>query len=104
MGTWLEAVSPTDEAEKVNVPMLLIHGDADARVSLDHVTRYRRELDKWEKEYEYIELPNAAHFFSTLNYKHREDFLHCDAAILERRLRSGRTIESYAWRLQQSRE
>ena len=54
--------------------MLLIHGDADARVSLDHVTRYRRELDKWEKEYEYIELPNAAHFFSTLNYKHREDF------------------------------
>lgn len=74
MGTWLEAVSPTDEAEKVNVPMLLIHGDADARVSLDHVTRYRRELDKWEKQYEYIELPNAAHFFSTLNYKHREDF------------------------------
>ncbi|MXW52439.1 MAG: S9 family peptidase [Gammaproteobacteria bacterium] len=74
MGTWLDAVSPTDEAEKVNVPMLLIHGDADARVSLDHVTRYRRELDKWEKQYEYIELPNAAHFFSTLNYKHREDF------------------------------
>lgn len=74
MGTWLEAVSPTDEAEKVNVPMLLIHGNADARVSLDHVTRYRRELDKWEKQYEYIELPNAAHFFSTLNYQHREDF------------------------------
>lgn len=74
MGTWLEAISPTDEAEKVNVPMLLVHGSADARVSLDHVTRYRRELDKWEKQYEYIELPNAAHFYSTLNYEHRETF------------------------------
>lgn len=74
MGTWLEAVNPTDEAEKVNVPMLLVHGSADARVSLDHVTRYRRELDKWEKSYEYIELENAAHFYSTLNYQHRETF------------------------------
>ncbi|MCY3885434.1 MAG: prolyl oligopeptidase family serine peptidase [Gammaproteobacteria bacterium] len=74
MGTWLEAVNPTDEAENVNVPMLLVHGSADARVSLDHVTKYRRELDKWEKPYEYIELENAAHFYSTLNYKHRETF------------------------------
>ncbi len=74
LGTWLQAVSPTDEAEKVNIPILLVHGDADARVSLDHVTRFRRELDKHEKDYEYIELENAAHFYNTLNYRHRETF------------------------------
>ena len=74
LGTWLDAVSPTEEAEKVNVPMLLVHGDADARVALDHVTKYRRELDKFEKDYEYIELKGAAHFYSTLNYQHRETF------------------------------
>ncbi len=74
IGTWLTAVSPTDEAEKVNVPMLLVHGNVDPRVSIDHVTQYRRELDKHEKIYEYIELPNASHFYNTLNYRHRETF------------------------------
>lgn len=74
LGTWLIAVSPTDEAEKVNVPMLLVHGDVDPRVSIDHVTQYRRELDKHDKTYEYIELPNASHFYNTLNYRHRETF------------------------------
>ncbi len=73
-GTWETAVSPIDEAEKVNIPLLLIHGDGDARVSLDHVTKYRRLLDRHEKDYEYIELKGAAHFYSTLNYNHREQF------------------------------
>ena len=74
LGTWLDAVSPTDIADKVNIPLLLVHGDADARVSLDHVTKFRKKLDDFEKDYEYIELKNAAHFYSTLNYRHREDF------------------------------
>lgn len=83
LGTWLTAVSPTDEAEKVNVPMLLVHGDVDPRVSIDHVTRYRRELDKHEKVYEYIELPNASHFYNTLNYRHRETFYSAMLRFLE---------------------
>ena len=73
-GTWLTAVSPIDEVEKVNIPLLLVHGSADARVSLDHVIKYRRQLDKYEKDYQYVELSNAAHIYSTLNYKHREKF------------------------------
>ncbi|MXZ44056.1 MAG: S9 family peptidase [Gammaproteobacteria bacterium] len=73
-GTWLTAVSPIDEAEKVNIPLLLVHGSADARVSLDHLIKYRRQLEKFDKEYQYVELPNAAHFYGTLNYKHREKF------------------------------
>ncbi len=73
-GTWLTAISPIDEVEKVNIPLLLVHGSADARVSLDHVIKYRRQLDKYEKDYQYVELENAAHFYSTLNYKHREKF------------------------------
>lgn len=73
-GTWLTAVSPIEEAEKVNIPLLIVHGTADARVSLDHSIKYRRQLDKFEKEYQYLELENAAHFFSTLNYQHRVKF------------------------------
>lgn len=73
-GTWLTAVSPIDEVEKVNIPLLLVHGSADARVSLDHLIKYRRQLDKYDKEYQFVELPNAAHFYSTLNYRHREKF------------------------------
>lgn len=73
-GTWLTAVSPIKEAEKVNIPLLIVHGTADARVSLDHSTKYRRQLDKFDKEYQYLELENAAHFFNTLNYRHRVKF------------------------------
>ena len=74
MGTWMTAVMPIDEVEKVNIPMLLVHGDADQRVSVDHIIKYRRKLDDLGKEYKYVELANADHFYSTLNYKHREKF------------------------------
>ena len=73
-GLWLTAVSPIDEVDKVNIPLLLVHGSADARVSLDHLIKYKRQLDKHEKDYQYIELENAAHFFNTLNFKHRVKF------------------------------
>lgn len=74
MGTWMTAVMPIDEVEKINVPMLLVHGDADQRVSVDHIIKYRRKLDELEKEYKYVELPSADHFYNTLNYRHRETF------------------------------
>jgi dipeptidyl aminopeptidase/acylaminoacyl peptidase len=71
--TWDGAVNPLKEAEKVNVPMLLIHGDVDQRVPPDHAKKYRKLLDKYNKNYKYLELKGADHFSNTLFYNHQSD-------------------------------
>ena len=71
--TWDNAVSPVEEAEKVNVPILLIHGDVDQRVPLDNAKKYRKQLDKYNKNYKYLELKGADHFSNTLFYEHQHD-------------------------------
>lgn len=70
---WDDSISPLKEAEKVNVPMLLIHGDVDQRVPLDHAKKYRKLLDKYNKNYKYLELKGADHFSNTLFYNHQID-------------------------------
>jgi dipeptidyl aminopeptidase/acylaminoacyl peptidase len=70
---WDDSISPVEEAEKVNVPMLLIHGDVDQRVPPDHAKKYRKLLDKYNKNYKYLELEGADHFSSTLFYNHQYD-------------------------------
>ena len=71
--TWDGAINPLKEAEKVNVPMLLIHGDVDQRVPPDHAKKYRKLLDKYNKNYKYLELKGADHFSNTLFYEHQHD-------------------------------
>lgn len=73
INTWDEAISPLEEAAKVNVPMLLIHGDVDQRVPPDHAKKYRKLLDKYNKNYKYLELKGADHFSNTLFYDHKSD-------------------------------
>lgn len=68
---WDDSISPLDEVEKVNVPILLIHGSVDQRVPLDHATKYRKLLDKYNKDYKYLELEGADHFSNTLFYRHQ---------------------------------
>ncbi len=68
---WDDSISPLDEVEKVNVPMLLIHGSVDQRVPPEHATKYRKLLDKYNKNYKYLELDGADHFSSTLFYRHQ---------------------------------
>jgi dipeptidyl aminopeptidase/acylaminoacyl peptidase len=70
---WDDSISPVEEAEKVNVPMLLIHGDVDQRVPPDHAKKYRKLLDKHNKNYKYLELEGADHFSRTLFYNHQYD-------------------------------
>jgi dipeptidyl aminopeptidase/acylaminoacyl peptidase len=70
---WDDSISPLEEAEKVNVPMLLIHGDVDQRVPPDHAKKYRKLLDKYNKNYKYLELEGADHFSSTLFFNHQYD-------------------------------
>ena len=65
------SINPIDEVAKVNVPILLVHGDVDQRVPVTHSNRYRKELDKHNKNYKYVELEGADHFYSTLFFNHQ---------------------------------
>jgi dipeptidyl aminopeptidase/acylaminoacyl peptidase len=68
---WDDSISPIKEVEKVNVPMLLIHGNVDQRVPPEHARKYRKLLEKYNKNYKYLELDGADHFSSTLFYRHQ---------------------------------
>ena len=68
---WDDSISPLEEVEKVNVPMLIIHGDVDQRVPIDHAKKYLKALDKVGKPYKYVELEGADHFSNTLFYRHQ---------------------------------
>lgn len=68
---WSDSISPVKEAENVNVPILLIHGSVDQRVPPAHARKYRRELDRFDKDYKYVELEGADHFYDTLFYEHQ---------------------------------
>ena len=65
------SVHPIDEVAKVNVPMLIVHGDVDQRVPVDHAKKYLEELDKHGKDYKYVELDGADHFSNFLLYPHK---------------------------------
>lgn len=65
------AVQPVQEVEKVNVPLLLIHGSLDSRVLPKQAQLYRDALDRAGKDYKYVELEGADHFYNTLYYEHQ---------------------------------
>jgi dipeptidyl aminopeptidase/acylaminoacyl peptidase len=68
---WEDSISPIKEVEKVNVPILLIHGDVDQRVPPAHVRKYLKDLEKYNKPHKYVELKGADHFSNTLFYDHQ---------------------------------
>lgn len=68
---WDGSISPIKEVSNVNVPMLVIHGSVDQRVPPLHSKKYVKELEKYGKTFEYIELKNADHFSNTLFYDHK---------------------------------
>ncbi len=69
--TWDGAVSPIKEVEKVNVPMLIVHGDNDQRVPPEHFDKYIAALDKANVDYDKLILEGADHFSNTLFYRHK---------------------------------
>ena len=68
---WDDSISPIKEADRVNVPMLIIHGDVDQRVPPDHAKKYFKELDRLNKPYKAVWLEGADHFSNTLFYRHQ---------------------------------
>ena len=71
LNMWRDSISPIEEVQKVNVPLLLVHGDVDQRVPPEHVRRYLNKLEKYDKPHKYVELDGADHFSSTLFYHHQ---------------------------------
>ncbi|MGB5512650.1 MAG: prolyl oligopeptidase family serine peptidase, partial [Woeseiaceae bacterium] len=65
------SVEPTEEVEKVNVPILLVHGSVDQRVRPRQAKMYLKELEKNGKPYKMLWLDGADHFSNTLFYEHQ---------------------------------
>ena len=68
---WLDSVSPIEEIEKVNVPMLIVHGDVDQRTPPRAARRYMEALKEYGKDHEVLWLEDADHFSNTLFYHHK---------------------------------
>jgi dipeptidyl aminopeptidase/acylaminoacyl peptidase len=71
LNMWSDSVSPIEVVDKVNVPLLLIHGSVDQRVPPAHVRKYLSKLEKYNKPHKYVELDGADHFSNTLFYNHQ---------------------------------
>ena len=67
-------LSPITQMEKVNVPVLLVHGDRDLIVPIRHSDLFARELERLGKPYKYVKLVDAAHTVDTLDFQHSMDF------------------------------
>ena len=59
-----EARSATYWADKINVPLLIQHGEADDRVSLEQAKKLAQELDKYGKVSKLITYPGGDHGLS----------------------------------------
>ena len=73
-GPSVAGLSPIKEAQKVNVPVLLVHGDADLIVDVKHSDMFARALEKHAKPHRYLRLTGAAHRVDTLGYEHNLEF------------------------------
>ena len=77
-----DGINPMNEVDKVNVPMLLIHGDWDRRVLFKHYTKYKKALKKAGKadKMKFLPLKGADHFLYTHRYEHNKKYY---SAILD---------------------
>jgi dipeptidyl aminopeptidase/acylaminoacyl peptidase len=53
--------SPLANASKINIPILMIHGDKDWQVQLDHLHKMENALDKNDKDVTVVEIKNGTH-------------------------------------------
>lgn len=81
--TWAGAFSPVDEIDKINVPMLVIHGDNDQRVPVDHSRKLAKKIRENDNFFKYVELEETDHFYSTLMRRHRQQLYTEMLAFLE---------------------
>jgi dipeptidyl aminopeptidase/acylaminoacyl peptidase len=66
--------NPYKEVDKVNIPLLMVHGEDDSRVLLYHMTDYQKAFEAAGKQGEFVTLKDADHFYRTLMYTHQQQF------------------------------
>ena len=67
-------INPIDEVAKVNIPLLMVHGEDDARVLYYHYKDYKKAFEKAGKTGQFVTLEDADHFYVTLMYNHQQQF------------------------------
>ena len=68
--------SPISYAAKVETPVLLLHGDADARVPIGQSEEYFTVLRRLGTEVEFVRFPGCSHLFPRMGHpKMREEYL-----------------------------
>jgi dipeptidyl aminopeptidase/acylaminoacyl peptidase len=53
--------SPAEHADSINVPVLLVHGDLDWQVQIDHSKKMASALKKQKKDYKAVYIDGAGH-------------------------------------------
>ncbi|GAA2753822.1 S9 family peptidase [Amnibacterium kyonggiense] len=57
----LEAISPLRQAEAIDVPLLVVHGELDTNVPVGEARRIVDALQRLDRPVEYLELPGEGH-------------------------------------------
>jgi dipeptidyl aminopeptidase/acylaminoacyl peptidase len=75
-----EARSPVNYADKIQIPILLIHGDEDRTVNVEQSRNMASKLEDLDKAVKYVELPAGDHYLSiqsnrTTLFKEMDAFL-----------------------------
>jgi len=65
-------INPIDEVDKVNIPLLMVHGNVDRRVLYYHFTDYKKEFEDAGKNGEFVTLQDADHFGNTQMFHHQQ--------------------------------
>ena len=60
---WMDAISPLAHVDKIDDPLMIVHGRQDPRVVMKHADRLRRELKKAKKPFEWFVKGNEGHGF-----------------------------------------
>ena len=60
----LKEVSPVNHADKIKIPVLLIHGEADRSVPVRHSKKMYKKLKSVSADVEYLEIEDGDHYLS----------------------------------------
>lgn len=76
----LKAISPVYGMDKLSIPILIIHGEEDRTVDVEHAYRAKAMLEKYGKAFEFKVIPEAGHSFYDAEqrkevFKLAQDFL-----------------------------
>lgn len=82
----LRATSPARQAERIQVPVLLVHGSVDRVVPVEQSADMAKALKRAGKSHRYIEQEGGDHHLS--RYEHRLEFFKALEAFLDEHLRA----------------